>query len=531
MRTEAGAQRAGVVLIATGLGLFMIFLDALIVNVALPDIQSEFDTGESGVQWIVAAYSMTMAMFMMSGATLADRLGRRRTYLLGVILFSIASICCAAAPSIGVLTASRAFQGVGAAVVNVASLALVSAAFARPSDRARAIGTWTGVASFGIALGPTIGGVLTDAVGWRSIFIVNPIVGLIVVMTTLVYVSESRDPASRGFDPAGQVLFVLGVGVLTFGLIEVPEFGWISPLILACLLGGLGVLALFAATELRSDGPMMDVRVFRSPAYTAAIVTVFAVLFCVYGSILTTTQYFQNVRDYSAVRAGVLMLAFAVPVVIGAPLAGRLAAAFGGRRPTLAGVSATVVASIILALTTGNSLIFTVVGMAVMGIGAALSIAPATNIAMGSIASERAGMASGILSVQRGLGSTAGYAIMGSVLAATLSGVLPDKLEPLISDDGERAAVVADVEDAANPQAVPAVLGPGGTTHSEITERQEVLDAADDAFVDGVRVASAVAFVVALAALILGFVTFPRGRTATESDESEPAMADAAATT
>lgn len=509
----------------------MIFLDALIVNVALPDIQSEFDTGESGVQWIVASYSMTMAIFMMSGATLADHLGRRGTYVLGVVMFAVASIGCAAAPSALVLIMARAVQGVGAAVVNVASLALVSAAFARPSDRARAIGLWTGVASLGIALGPTVGGVLTDEIGWRSIFIINPIVGVIILLITFGSVSESRDPATRGFDPLGQFLFIVGIGALTFALIEVPELGWISPVILACLVGGLAVLVLFGATELRSDGPMMDVRVFRSPAYTAAIVTVFAVLFCVYGSMLTVTQYFQNVRDYSAVRAGVLMLAFAVPVVIGAPLSGRLAAAVGGRRPTLAGVSSVVLACVVLALTTGDGLIYTVIGMGLVGTGAAFSIAPATNIAMGSIVPERAGMASGILSAQRGLGSTAGYAIMGSVLAITVAGVLPDKLEPLISNDAEREAVVTDVQDAANPQAVPAVLGPGAETHSEIAERQEVLDAADDAFVDGIRAASAVAFVVALAALVLGFVTFPKGRTAAESDEPVGAATEAATRT
>jgi EmrB/QacA subfamily drug resistance transporter len=528
--SEAGARRPGTVLIATGLGLFMIFLDALIVNVALPDIQSEFDTGEAGVQWVVAAYSMTMAMFMMSGATLADRLGRRRTYVLGMVVFAVASIGCAASPGIEVLTASRALQGVGAAVVNVASLAVVSAAFTRPSDRARAIGTWTGVASVGLALGPTIGGVLTDEVGWRSIFIINPFVAAVAVVITLGFVSESRDPTRRGFDPLGQLLFILGIGALTFALVEIPEFGWTSPVILACLLGALGVLAVFVTAELRIDGPMMDVRVFRDRVYTTAIVTVFCILFCAYGTLLTTTQYFQNVREYSAVRTGILMLAFALPIVVGAPVSGHLAARIGARPPTLAGLTSMVVGCAVVALTTGGALVYTVIGLFLVG-AAGVTIAPATNIAMGSIAPERAGMASGILSAQRGLGSTAGYAIMGSVLAATVAGVLPGKLEPLIPDDGEREAVVADVEDAANPQAVPAVIGPRQPTPSEVAERREVLEATDDAFVDGVRVASAVAFVVALAALILGYVIFPKGRGATESDESEPAKADVAAPT
>ena len=213
-------RRGAWTLVATGLGLFMIFLDALIVNVAIPDIQRQFSAGESGLQWVVAAYSLTMAMFMMSGGTFGDHYGRRLGYIVGIVIFCLASVACGLAPSIAVLIAARGFQGIGAALVNVASLAIVSATFSDPQARARAIGIWTGIAAVGLAIGPTLGGVLTENVGWRSIFLLNPVVGIIAVVLTLGFVSESRDSASRSFDVPGQLLFITGIGVLTYALIQ-----------------------------------------------------------------------------------------------------------------------------------------------------------------------------------------------------------------------------------------------------------------------------------------------------------------------
>ncbi len=251
--------RPVLVLVATGLGLFMIFLDATIVNVALPDIQNEFDTGEQGLQWVVAAYSLTMGMFMMSAATLSDARGRRLAYMGGIILFCVASIGCGVAPSLMVLNISRGLQGAGAAIVNVASLALVGAAFTDPAAKAKAIGSWTGIAAVGLAIGPTVGGVLTDAFSWRSIFWVNPVIGAAAIVLTLLFVRESRDPTERRLDWAGQVLFIAGVAAITYALVEGPHSGWTSPLILALLLGSVVIVTAFVLVERRvsraDDGP------------------------------------------------------------------------------------------------------------------------------------------------------------------------------------------------------------------------------------------------------------------------------------
>src|SRR5262249_41561851 len=287
----AFTTRQRLTLLATGIGLFMIFLDATIVNVALPDIQKDFHAGEQGLQWVVAAYSLTMAMFIMSAATQADRSGRRQVFIIGTTIFSAASALCAMAPDLFILNVGRGIQGVGAATVNVASLALVSAAFPNPRKKARAIGIWTGIASVGLAIGPTVGGFLTESVGWRSIFFVNVAIGAIGVVLVRAFVDESRDPTPRSLDPAGQLLFIAAIGTLTYALIEGPHTGWRSPLIVGLLVGAGALIVAFVMVELRSPDPMMDVRVFGDRVYTVAIITLFTVLFCAYGLLLVITQY------------------------------------------------------------------------------------------------------------------------------------------------------------------------------------------------------------------------------------------------
>jgi EmrB/QacA subfamily drug resistance transporter len=512
-------------LLATGLGLFMIFLDASIVNVALPDIQNEFNVGEQGLQWVVAAYSLTMGMFIMSAATLSDTGGRRKAYVAGVVVFCAASIACGLAPDLAVLNVARGFQGVGAAIVNVSSLALVSAAFPEPAAKARAIGLWTGIASVGFAIGPTLGGALTESVGWRSIFLVNAAVGALTVGLTYLFVVESKDPGKRSLDLPGQLLFILGIGALTYALIEGPQLGWLSPAILSLLLGAAVCGALFARVELRSRDPMLDVRLFRDPVYSVALVTIFAVMFCIYGAMLVVTQYFQNVQGFSAEKAGALMMAMTVPIVILAPLAGGLAARFGGRLPTLAGMSCLVAALVVLAAGLGGWFGLVPIGLTLLGIASGLTVAPTTSVAMSSAPPERAGMASGIMSAQRAVGSTVGFAIMGSALALVVSSELPAKFEPFISNASERKAAVEQVVERANPRAVVALIGPGRPLPDEIREAPELLAAADAAFVSGMRAALGVGILVALGALIAGFIVFPRGRRAETVQEAGEASA------
>ncbi|MGE5414599.1 MAG: DHA2 family efflux MFS transporter permease subunit, partial [Syntrophomonadaceae bacterium] len=356
-------------LAATGLGLFMIFLDALIVNVALPSIQGDFGVGESGLQWVVTAYSLGMAVAIMSAGTLADLHGRRRLYLAGIALFTAASIACGLARSLDFLNAARAVQGVAAATVNVTSLALVSAAFGDPKQKAWAIGIWTAIASTALAIGPTLGGILVQRAGWRIIFLVNAPVGLAVLVLTARFVRESRDERPRRLDVPGQLLFIVAVGAFAYAVIEGPRAGWRSPEIVGLFATALLALAGFIRVEKRSPDPMMDLTLFRDRTYSLAIVTIFTVLFAVYGMLLVITQYLQNVRGFSPTDAGLLLLPYSSTCTLVALLAGRLMGIVGARRLILSGLASQMIALSILMAGMGHTSEIVVVGLVFSALG------------------------------------------------------------------------------------------------------------------------------------------------------------------
>jgi MFS family permease len=268
---------------------------------------------------------------------------------------------------------------------------------------------------------------------------------------------------------------------------------------------------------------MMDVRAFRDRVYTVAILTLFAALFAIYGLLLIITQYFQNVEDYSPELAGCLMLAFTVPTIIFAPISGSLAGRSGGRRPTLAGMTLLVLGLAVIAAGIGGSLVVVLLGLLLCGTAGGLVVAPTTNVAMSSIPPDRSGMASGIMSAQRALGSTAGFAIMGSVLAAVIASTLPAKFAPYLSEPALSEAVDAVVDDA-NPRAVVSLMGPGEPLPDTVTEQDELVDAADDSFVEGIKVAIAVGGGLVLVVLVAGFLVFPKGKKEEGSEEGEAAQ-------
>ncbi len=489
-------------LVATGLGLFMIFLDALIVNVALPDIQSAFDVGESGIQWVVAGYAIGMAVLMMSAATIADLWGRRRLYHASVAVFIAASAACGLAPTILLLSVSRGVQGLAAAGVNVASLALVSAAFDDPDRKAKAIGIWTSIAACGLALGPTIGGILTEFVGWRSVFFVNVPVGLIAMAATVRYVGESRDPGRHDLDVVGQVLFIFAIGSFAWGVIQGPQIGWLSAQLLVCMVTFVVTLTAFIAWELRVESPMMDVRLFTNRTYTLAIVTVFVTLFSAYGMLLMLTQFWQNVRGFSVLATGLLLIPFAVAQILLAPRVGGWVARTGSRPLILSGLTFLVAGIGIEIIGVDVSDVVVFIGSGVVGLGLAFAMTPTTATAMSSVSEDRAGMASGIMSSQRAIGSTAGYAVLGTVLAAWLGASLNDSLATVIPDDQERQQATEQIIDSANPRAYSAEITPQQPFPDASTASStEIAAAAENDFVGGIQLALAVA--AALVALVL----------------------------
>ena len=511
-------------LAATGLGLFMIFLDALIVNVALPSIQTDFKVGESGLQWVVTAYSLGMAIAIMSAGTLADIHGRRRLYLAGIALFTAASVACGIAGSLDVLNAARAVQGVAAATVNVTSLALVSAAFPDPKQKAWAIGIWTAIASTAMAIGPTLGGFLVQHSGWRIIFLVNVPIGVIVLALTKLFVEESRDERPRRFDVPGQLLFVTAVGAFAYAVIEGPRAGWLSAEILG--LFGLAAAALvgFIVCERRSRDPMMDLTLFRDRTYALAIVTIFAVLFAVYGMLLVITQYLQNVRGFSPTQAGLLLLPYSATCTLVALRAGRLMGIVGSRRLILLGLVSQIVGFSLMIVGLGQSTPIVVLGLVFSALGSALCLTPITSLAMTAVPPERAGMASGIMSAQRALGSTVGFAALGSILAASLTVTLSAHLADALPDPTERREVAATIIGNANPRAYTAEIGPGRPIqHMDPAALASILAAADRDFVEGIRISLTAAAGVLLIVLAAGFIGFPRGRGASTDATREAA--------
>jgi EmrB/QacA subfamily drug resistance transporter len=500
-------------LAATGLGLFMIFLDALIVNVALPSIQTDFRVGESGLQWVVTAYSLGMAVAIMSAGTLADIHGRRRLYLAGIALFTLASVACGLARSLDVLNAARAIQGIAAATVNVTSLALVSAAFPDPKQKAWAIGIWTAIASTAMAIGPTLGGVLVQKSGWRIIFLVNVPVGIAVVALTWLFVAESRDERPRRFDVPGQLCFVAAVGALAYAVIEGPRAGWLSAEIVALFAGSVAALVAFIVIERRSGDPMMDLTLFRDRTYSLAIVTIFTVLFAAYGMLLVTTQYLQNVRAFSPTQAGLILLPYSATCTLVSLRAGRMMGVVGSRRLILAGLASQILGFGVLMAGMGQSTAVVILGLVFSSLGSSLCLTPITSLAMTAVPRERAGMASGIMSAQRALGSTIGFAVLGSVLAASLTATLGAHLAAALPDPAERREVAATIIGNANPRAYVAEIGPGRPiAHMDPSTRAAILAAADRDFVEGIRLSLGAA--IALLALVLaaGIAWFPLGR-------------------
>ena len=514
-------------LVATGLGLFMIFLDAMIVNVALPDIRDDLGGGESALQWIVASYSLTMAMFIMSAATLADRFGRRKVYIVGLVIFTGASLACALAPSTGVLVATRGLQGVGAAMLNVASLALVSAAFTDKRAKAKAIALWMAIATLGLALGPTAGGIITEFWDWRGVFLVNVPVGILAMVLTVSSVKETRDPEARSLDWGGQALFIVGFGAIAYVLIGGPQQGWLSAPIIALMVLAVVALGSLVIVELRIRQPMMDLRLFRDAGYTSALIFAFVVLACAYGMILVITQYLQNVLGYSALVAGAVILGFSIPGPFSTIAEGRWAVRVGPRRPAVTGMLLVAIGLAVLVAVIGTSVYLIPVGLFIMGVGVGQCVPSVTTIAMETVPDERAGMASGMLSAQRGIGSTVGFAIMGSLVAVWLGAFLNSSLDDIVPDATERADVTAEIIDSVNPNAYVGLPGEDPLPSSESVTRSEIAAAADTVYANGVRVALGAGAVAAgLTALIGGRFLPSRSPSSTPARKDEEAEDD-----
>ncbi|MFR9725537.1 MFS transporter [Streptomyces sp. MS19] len=422
--TAAGGRpHRAVLLTVTCLGQFMVLLDNTIVGAALPDMQHRLHVQLTGLQWIVDAYVLLVAMLLLSGGVFADRFGRKRVYLTGVAVFTAASVLCSLAPSLGWLVTGRVLQGIGAAALSPASLALLVAAHPVPQERVKAIGLWAGLSGIGLAAGPVAGGALTDAFGWPAIFLVNLPVGAALLLVGLRGLEESRNPGAPTIDIPGTALSVLGVGAMTYGLIEGGARGWTSPLILGSFAAAALLLAAFVAVEARRSAPMLPPRLFRQRLFTVSNTAMVVVGFALMGSSFFFSQFFVYVQGSSVLRAGLQTLPVSAAMVIVSPYAGRLAARYGFRGVVTAGLALAGLGLLALGTVhadTGYGDVWW--RLAVVGTGFALTMSPLTGAAVQAVSPQEGGLASGVSSTTRQIGAVLGVAVLGAVVRTRQAG-------------------------------------------------------------------------------------------------------------
>jgi predicted MFS family arabinose efflux permease len=362
---------------------------------------------------------------------------------------------------------------------------------------------------------------MVERTGWRSIFMVNVPVGLVILALTWRFVAESRDERPRTFDIPGQLLFMTAVGAFVFAVIEGPQAGWLSEKILTLFVVAGAALAAFIFCELRSADPMMDLKLFRDRTYSLALIAMFAKLFGTFGMLLVITQYFQNVRGFSPMDAGLLLLPYSASMMLVSLMAGKLVGVVGSRPLILLGLASQIVGFAVLIAGLQASTVAVITGLVFAG-ASALCLTPITSLAMMAVPASRAGMASGIMSVQRALGSSIGFAVLGSILAATLTATLSAHLADALPDPTERKEVAATIIGNANPRAYAAEIGPGRPIqHLDAATQRAILAAADSDFVEGIRFSLATAMVLLALVLAAGFAWFPRGKGAIADAERE----------
>ncbi|MGW7412804.1 MFS transporter [Streptomyces sp. NPDC054863] len=401
--------------------LLIVSLDSTVLNVALPAVQRELDASVAGMQWTIDAYTLVLASLLMLSGSTADRIGRRKVFMAGLVMFTLGSLLCSLAPNLASLVAFRAVQAIGGSMLTPVAMSIITNTFTEPRERARAIGVWGGVVGISMAAGPLLGGLLVDSVGWRAIFWVNLPVGLAALFLTFRYVPESRAPKPRRPDPVGQVLVVALLAPLTYAIIEAPESGWTSPLTLS--LTGVAVLALVGLVlyEPRRTEPLIDLRFFRSVPFSGATTIAICAFASLTGFLFLNTLYLQNVRGLSALHAGLHMLPMAAMTFVCAPLSGRMVGAFGPRPSLLVAGTAMTASAVLFAgfrAETSDPLMFT--GYVLFGLGFGMVNAPITNTAVSGMPRAQAGVAAAVASTSRQIGNTLGVAVIGAVLAAGL---------------------------------------------------------------------------------------------------------------
>ncbi len=402
------------------MSLLLVGMDVTIVNVALPAIQRDLHATLSGLQWIIDAYTLVVASFLMLAGSVSDRYGRRRIFQVGLCLFTLGSLLCSLAPNTLGLIAFRALQGLGASMLNPVALSIIANAFSEPRERARAIGIWGAVAGVSLALGPLLGGALTQSIGWRAIFWVNVPIGFTAFVLAAKFVPESKAPRARAFDPVGQSLILLALASCTYAVIEGPRAGWHSAEII-----GLFVLAAlffigFLVYEPRRKQPLLDLRFFRSLPFSTAMVIAFCAFACFAAFLFLNALYLQQERGISAVHTGLYTLPVAILLTVCAPLSGRMVGSYGPRPSLLLAGSGFLLSALAMTgLNASTPFLTLMLSYVAFGVGLGMVNPAITNNAVAGMPLAQAGVAAAIASTGRQVGAALGVAVAGTVVSVT----------------------------------------------------------------------------------------------------------------
>ncbi len=507
-------QNRALILVSLLLAAFAINLDTTIVNVALPTLVRELHSSNSQLQWIVDAYNLVFAAFLLAFGALSDRVGRKGVLLAGLGLFGLSSAVGGLMDTSGGLIVVRCFMGLGAALVFPATLSLISNIFVERGERARAIGLWGATAGVAIALGPIVGGWLLEHFSWGSIFFAMTPVAALAALLVARSVPTSRDPSAPALDGPGFALSTAAVGLLIFTIIEAPDHGWSSTRSLAGFAGALLLLGAFVAWERRVEEPMLDVRLFANPRFTAASGSVTVAFFSLFGFIFLMTQYFQFIKGYGPLSAGVHLLPVASAVGVASVLGTRMAVRFGTKLVVTAGLVMVAAFYAWVASASATTTYGTIAAQMVLyGIGMGLTSAPATEAIMGVVPTAKAGVGSAVNDTTRLLGGTLGVAVIGSVYASLYASRLSSGL----------------------PAGLPATLG--RVAHSSVGSAFGVARhlaasghallasglsrAATDAFIHGLSIGCLVAGGVAAAGAVMAALLLPAFPTAAPAQAGE----------
>ena len=498
-------RRRWITLLVLCISLIVITLDNTILNVALPTLarpepQGGLGATASQLQWIVDSYTLVFAGLLLTAGSLGDRFGRYRFLAIGLSIFGLGSLMSAMAGSATTLIFTRSLMGIGAAFIMPATLSIITNVFTDPRERGKAIGIWAGVSALGVGIGPITGGLLLEHFWWGSVFMVN--VPIVIAGLILGYwlIPESKDPSHAALDPFGAVLSIGALGTILWAVIEAPSKGWTSSTILTAFAVGFLILGAFFAWELHSTHPMLDMRFFENPRFSAASGAITLVFLAMFGSLFLMTQYLQGVLGYSTVKAGAVLIPQAVTMMILAPLSPIWVRRFGNKLVVAAGL--TIVATSFILFSTfqpNSSTLHIILVMMLMAVGMSHVMAPCTDSIMGSLPRAKAGVGSAVNDTTRQMGGAIGVAVFGSLMASHFTTSMADKLGSVLPD-----ALVGQVKDNINSALAIAAKVPGAQPF-----RAQIVGAANDSFVSGLHIIGVVAAVITLLAAVGVLIFLP----------------------